>query len=84
MVVSPLGLSYSQEIFRQNILLYGEVEAIGERGTILEAAVCFLLLAIRDNDKNTFGENINVSGSSNKTALEYTSIKLELSLKNKS
>lgn len=48
MVVPPLGLLCSQEIFRQNILLCGEDEAIYETGTTLEATVCFLLLAIRN------------------------------------
>jgi len=48
MVVPPLGLLCSQEIFRQNSLLHGEGEAVGEIGTTTETAICFLLLPICD------------------------------------
>jgi hypothetical protein len=38
MDVPPLGLLYSQEIFRQNNLHHQEDEAVGEIGTAIEAA----------------------------------------------
>jgi hypothetical protein len=49
MVAPPLDLLCSQETFRQNSLLHVTVEAVGEIGTAVEAAACFLLLPICDN-----------------------------------
>jgi hypothetical protein len=60
MVVPPLGLLYSQEIFRQNSLHHGESEAVGGIGTAIEAAWCFSLLLICDNVNNVLGESINL------------------------
>jgi hypothetical protein len=60
MVVPPLGLLFSQEILIQSSLYHGEVDAVGEIGTAIEAAWCFSLLPICENDTNVLGESINI------------------------
>jgi hypothetical protein len=82
LVVPPEGLLSSQEIFRQNSLHHGEGEAVGEVGTAIEEALCFLPLRICDSDSIVLGESINFSCISNKTGLELykngTSLKIKI------